>query len=146
MSNKVKTAKSANTATKVMCNLVRQFGTDAEKEVKGVRFYIDKEHDIWILISRFVMRNSELQKQYAQLAVKFGDDTKSAEYIRAANEAFIRSCVRGWNNICDNDGEEIEFSIDKAIEILMQTPDLLEVLYKFALDDDNYRLDEAIKN
>ena len=142
MSKKTK----VTTANKIMCNLVRQFGVDTEKEINGVRFYIDKEHDIWILISRFVMRNSELQKRFAQLSIKYNDDVKNPEYVKASNVAFIETCVKGWNNICGDDGEEIEFTTEKAVDVLMQTPDLLEVLFKFALNEDNYRLDDAIKN
>ena len=142
----MKKKKEVTQAVKMMCNLLQRFGTDQVKEKNGVKFYIDEINDVWILISRFNGRNSELQKGLAQIAIQYGDETTSEEVISAHNVNFIKSCVKDWNNICDNDGVEISFTQDVAIEILTKTPDLLDELVKFAIDGDNYRLDDVIKN
>lgn len=132
--------------SKLMCNLLTRFGSDVEAETNGRKFYIDKEFDIWILVSRFVARNSEVQKGIAQLQLKHGDKTNTDEYRNDTQENFIRCCIKGWNNICDENNVEIPFTQDIAVELLMQTPDLTDKLFDFALDGDNYRIEQAIKN
>lgn len=127
-------------------DIYRKFATNKDEELRsGAKFVIDDETDTYIMVKRCFSRNRNLTKAQAELAKQLGErDDEEAEYQRSA--LLVRHLVVDWNNIGDTNGDPIPFSIEKAIEVLTDLPDLLDKLVAFAIDGDNYRLDKIAKN
>ncbi len=65
--------------------------------------------------------------------------------------AVARHLLKGWENLQDDEGREIVYSPEKALELLNnpRLPSLCEDVLNFAGDDDRYRqqlLEDAEKN
>ena len=130
-------------AEKVLCNIFKRFGTDLQAEQEGRKYYLDRDIDAYILVASY-KRNKNLQRENVEIlerAEHKGDDVEQ-EFVKA----FVRNCVKGWNNISNIEGEELPYSNEAALELLVQLPDLVEDLIKFASDNENYRIEEIAKN
>jgi len=64
---------------------------------------------------------------------------------QTANDIVVRSAavglLRGWKNFIV-DGEEVEFNVQNAIDLLRSDPDCLDYVQEFADDVDNYIVNE----
>lgn len=130
-----------NETKKVLSNIFRQYGTDLEAEQNGRKFYVDVDNDAYFLIASY-KRNKNLARKNAEL-MKVPQNQRSENDVV---EIFINNCVKGWNNICDINGDEIQYSKAKAIEVLTLLPDLVDELVGFAMDSENYRIEAIVKN
>lgn len=130
-------------------NLFAKYGSDLNKEVKGVPFYIDKDADCYILVGRWCSRNVEHNKAQAELSKKLvGVPELEAEQAR--KRVFVEHLVKGWNNVYDKDGNELPFTTENAATLLVaELPDLSDDLFTFSMNRENFGLDsveKAVKN
>lgn len=129
-------------------NLYAKYGSDVQKEKNGVPFYIDKDSDTFIRVARWTTRNVEHFKAQAELAKELvGVPEDKAEEAR--KRVFVEHLVTGWNNIVDREGNELPFTTENALKVLCDLPDLIDELFQFSMDRDNYGLDGvelAVKN
>lgn len=51
---------------------------------------------------------------------------------------FVDSILKGWENICDEYGQPIPYSKEKALEMMTDLPELYEKLFAYASDFSNY--------
>lgn len=127
-------------------NIYAKFAKDHNLEmVDGAKFYIDKANDSYISVLRCFGRNKEWAKVNAELAKKSEQFTEEELELERSKE-FIRLHIVGWNNIADKNGNEIPFSKTVAQTVLLDLPDLLDNLMMFALDGDNYSVENVAKN
>ena len=123
-------------------NLYAKYGSDRNKEQKGVPFYIDKESDTYILVGRWTARNVEHFKAQAEVTAKYADlPDGDRDREEARTKAFATHLVTGWNNIVDKDGNELPFTTENAIKLLLDLPDLVNEMVDFALNRANYPID-----
>lgn len=125
-------------------DLYAKYGSDRNKEQKGVPFYIDEETNTYITVARWTVRNVEHTKAQAELSLRMADASE-ADREDASMEIFVRHLITGWNNITDKDGNDLEFTPDNAVALIRDLPDLGNILLNFALKRENYGLDSVEK-
>lgn len=140
MKNKKETMKDVKKAI----NLFAKYAKDIEKQcVTGAKFVIDEENDCYIMVKRWHFLNKSFS---ARMALLSSQKLSEEEFEQKANEIFIEELICGWNNVADKNDEIVEFSTEKAKEILLELPDLLLTLNNFSLNADNYSIDDIVKN
>lgn len=77
-------------------------------------------------------------KPYArQIEKGLLDEDKSLEIMA---RVFVEACLVDWKGI-EIDGQEAKFDKDLAVDFLKSLPELLDSLFEYAQDSDNYRED-----
>lgn len=122
-------------------NIFDLYGTSRNLEKNGSKFYIDRTTDSYFLIARRE-RNYDVERELAKVHVQFeGANNYDEDYNDAISAALVRGLVKGWHNLYDQDGKQIEFSQDTAVDLCVnKVPDLLNVISEFSMNKDNYRL------
>ena len=125
-------------------NLDSLFKTNKNLEKDGIWFSISD--DTKFLIRRFGGANSQNVKQamakyYKPFSRQVQSGTLSAEKEKEILvRAFVDSSLVDWKGV-EIDGEEVEFSKDKAIELFLELEDLFEALYAYASSNESFRED-----
>lgn len=119
---------------------LNRFETDKEKEAKGV--WVDAGEGLRILVAR--LGNSEYQRHLQKLGRPHVQRIRNGSInIDIADDISRRAVARhillGWENLQDNDGSDIEYSEDKAFEILTEYRDIYEMVLGFANDVEIFR-------
>ena len=133
--------------------LREQFASDLEAEVSGVRVALDETSGV--IVARWGNPQhekilQELKKPYKHILRVGGKIPEEAQEEITA-KSIARGILKGWWGIEDDNGEEIPFSEEKALEILMD-PTLRDFRNKvsyLAMESETYRayaLQEAAKN
>lgn len=52
---------------------------------------------------------------------------------------FVEACLISWEGIQDENGEDIEFTRDNAIELFMELPEMFDLLSAYASDVNSYK-------
>ena len=127
-----------------MVDLYKKYGTDVEKETKGV----------WVefggakfLLSRMGGRNtaySELARTRAEYVneAQLSSEEEEAEVLKL----FCSSILLDWSNVHDEEGTLIAYSSSAAEKLLKDLPDLYLELVRKAMSMDTFRLDKYLKN
>lgn len=123
-------------------NLDKVYKTDKECETEGI--WIQVTDTVAFRLKRFGGYNSQsVRRVMAQYNKKFArqiengtlpEETERKVYAKA----FVQSAMVDWRGV-EVDGVETPFSEEKAIELLLNLPDLLELLTSEASKSDNYR-------
>lgn len=135
-------------------SIYTQFKTDTKKEMEGVWKDLYENDDgsvARVLLKRAGGSNipfsAELTKMMNKnrliLNIKKPNPAEQKEQNRISNviqaTCYGKHAILGWEGILDNDGKEIEFSTDKAIELMTALPDLTTIIAMASTDIANYR-------
>lgn len=136
-------------------SLMKQFRTSKEAESNGKWIHICDNEDG--TVCRFlIVRAGHRNKAYTKLMEKLTRpyraiidklDTKTDDTITAT--ALSETVVIGWENVQDETGVDIPFSKEKAKELLVQLPDLMDTVNKAAWSINTFReqeLEDEAKN
>ena len=127
-------------------NIYAKYQTDSDLELKtGAKFYIDKEADSYILVKRLTGRNKELMKAQAELDKELGD-RQDEEAGKKRLALYVDQLVVGWHNIAGADGKPLEYTPETAKQVLLELPDLLDLVVAFTTNANNYRVVNVAKN
>lgn len=112
--------------------------SDAKKETEGV--WVEWEHGVSLLIAR--LNNPGFQARVRVLTAKHTKEIRSGSFPDEEMEGVSKSAMAhhvllGWKNIEDEDGKPLEYSNEKALELLNE-PDLRD-MYQFVLTQANER-------
>lgn len=132
-------------------NLDSLFKADENLEKTGVWLNISEETGF--LVRPFMDSNPRVRaamakdfKPHARL-IDLGTlpEKKEREIM---TKIFVNACVEDWKGVKDDAGEEIPFSKEKCVELLMDLPQLMKTLMSHAQDFKNYKQDatEALGN
>lgn len=115
------------------------FKTNAKLEKEGI--IIDYEA-FKFRIARAGGANSDykriLRAKFRPFRHQFETETISNEIAKKLLiEVFAESVVLGWEGVCDEDGNEIEFNKENCVKLLTELPDLFNDLQEQA---SNYKL------
>ena len=126
-------------------NLSKYFASDSNLEADGV--WIDLAEDVSFKIKRFGGKNAakikllqaKYMKPYARQIEKgiLDPEKERSIYIKI----FSESCMVDWKGVVDENDKEISFSIDNAINLFSNLPDLFDFIVAESLNTDNYRED-----
>ncbi len=128
------------------------FQTDKSKEKEGIE--LDFLNGLVVTVRRAGGSNQKFHnvtrremKKY-QHAINAG--TLSTEQDRAIMVVvYVDSVIIGWEGLTDDDGKEIPFERNQAIEVLTENPDFFDAIKDQCEDMENFKsaeLKEAAKN
>lgn len=140
-----------------MSVLYKNFATDNDIEVNGFWFTVDRNDDeteVQFLLARKGKRN----KKYGELLNKLL--TPYQKQIEMDNippkllqklflEAFLGGILKGWKNVQAKDGTPLEYNIENARKLMLDLPDLYDMLDKQSEKASNYHnadIEEIVKN
>lgn len=129
-------------------NIFARYAKDKNKEcVTGAKFYIDRENDCYINVKRWSYANRSFMLKFANLQAQLNKNEIDEDQMeQLGSELFIKELVCGWNNIADENGNLIQYTPEASFNLLRQLPDLVTQLRFFALSDENYALEQNVKN
>ena len=82
-----------------------------------------------------------MAKFYKPYARQVETGTLGAEKEREITcKVFVHSCLVDWKGV-EIDGQECPFDADKAVELFLTLPDLMDTLVSYASDNKNYKED-----
>lgn len=115
-------------------NLDGKWKTDADKETEGT--WVPVSDGVDFKVKRFGGRNSLNIKEAYSRGKRKGDKETEEDTARQ----FVNSCLSGWRGVKAN-GEELPFSEENAVNLLVDLPDLLDYLFDYAKEMDNFKVD-----
>lgn len=133
-------------------SLKKLFGTNKKAETEGI--WIDYAEGISMKIARMGGSNTEYGNYLAaqlkpykfQMEKGTLPDSKAREILI---DVVARYVLKDWKGVTDSKGKEIEFSAEKAKEVLAEYPELLNDLRIVAEDHRQFAaetLEETAKN
>lgn len=138
-------------------NLYEQFGTNKDLETEGRTITYGPEGSTTspeFTIARMGSRNRAYQAMFAkrtkpyQRQISNGTvDNSVLEKIML--EVFCKTVLKGWKNVTDRAGKPLEFSVENAVQLFNDLPDLYADLLNQAQSAETFRveeLDEVAKN
>jgi Trk K+ transport system NAD-binding subunit len=66
-----------------------------------------------------------------------------AKKQRALYTAIAEGVLKDWEDVVDNDGQPIPYSVDNAVEVLLENPDLVGEVLREANTLSNYRREDV---
>lgn len=126
-------------------NLHSLFSSNKDFERDGVEFVISSTCSM--VVRRFGGANAEkvkaanakYYKPYARLIQNnaMPEDQQTALMIRA----FVDACIVSWKGVEDEEGKELPFTIDNAVKLFTELPELFESVFEYANDVKTYKED-----
>ena len=112
---------------------------DKSKEEDGV--WCDGPEGLRLKIAR--IGNPQYQSYLRKLASKAKRTSQLVENSEGWTiKATAHHILKGWENLQDDDGKDIPFSVPIAEEFLARYSDLLQMVQEFATDMDLFRKEE----
>ena len=130
-------------------DLRKVYGTNKADESEGKWYMIDEE--VGFILKRFGGSNAtRVQKALNDVMKPYKTQVKRGKLSeeldrRLTVTAFVRSCLVDWKGLSE-DGKEVKFSEQAAIDLLVDLPDLSADLLSFAQDMSNYQDEEDVGN
>lgn len=131
-------------------SLFKQFKTDHEKEIQGIEITFEKNADgstPTFIVSRMSRSNKEYAKVLEQMSrpyrrqidMKLFTNQQSDDLMK---EVFIKSVLKGWKHIFNEDGTPLVYNHENARTLFMLLPDLYDELLRQAQEMGNFRDEE----
>lgn len=138
-------------------SIFNQFKTSKIAEEEGIliKFAANEDGSIpTFKIGRQCRSNTKWAKTFEAKVRPYKDEiadktieTEVAEKINI--EVFCSAIVLGWENIKDENGKDIEYSLDNAVKLMTDLPDLYDVLNTKSLTMENFlstKIKSDVKN
>jgi hypothetical protein len=132
-----------------------QFKTNSVKETEGVEIeFPEAQNDDGSVPVFVISRMGRSNKAYSKaLEAATRPYRRQVELGTMKNEVaeslfmdvFVNNVLKGWKNVQDEDGEEIEFNKDNAVKLLSELPDVYDRLQEEAKLSANFR-DSALES
>lgn len=129
-------------------SVFQQFKMDPNKEQNGVPYLLAPNKDKSVptfILARASKTNKDYQKMLRERTAPYSRqielktfDGEQAEGIYM--EVFISTILKGWSNVQDEHGQNIEFTMDNAKRLFADLPDLYDELNIAANDASRYRV------
>lgn len=130
-----------------MNTIEKLFKTDKDAEQQGVEHYIGGGVTL-----RIARQNNPAYREYiAQLIRPYREEVEAKNladdvWVELINKAMSKTILVGWDGIKDDNGNEIQYTPEKALDFLSQMPDFREVVSAFSTNMENYRVSELEKD
>ena len=87
--------------------------------------------------------NTGFKKTFREKTKKYKDDIDNDRMSEETSKEVMFECVAasilvGWEDFTDIDGNEFDYSVDNAIELLTDDNDCYDAVIKFSQNVDNY--------
>lgn len=104
---------------------------------KEISFRIARAHDSYAVFQNSVQDKIESKKRTLDSLAKTDKRAESKLRTELVLAAFVETCIKGWSNVKDENGNDLPYSED-ALQKIADLPELVEDLFKFASTDSNY--------
>jgi hypothetical protein len=124
-------------------NLSSLYKTNVNLETSGIWMAVGPK--VEFLVKRFGGSNAmAVQKSMAKFHKPYAKQISTGslgqeEINKIDAQVLVDACISGWKGVTDETGKEIEFSFEKAVEILIDLPELLRALLTNASNYENYK-------
>ena len=110
-----------------------------------IAFIVARAHESNEKFQAEVQRRLEAKRRTLDSLAKSDKTRESKLRTEIVMSAFAEVCIKGWENVADENDQPLEYSEENVQKIATLLPELLEDLFKFASDDTNYvgEFDEA---
>jgi hypothetical protein len=124
---------------------ITAFKTDLKKETGGV--WLPGGAGLELLVARW--NNSIFEEEIARLQEEMGarfviagspDVEQNREIIR---RAAAKTILLGWKNLEEEDGSPIEYSVEKAYQLMTDMPEFYRLVVQLANNINNFRVDKV---
>lgn len=127
--------------------IFQQFDMNETATVEGipVRFSPNDDGTIpTIYVGRLGLMNKRYSSAFDKLIEPWKDKIGLPGFTipgfeDISREAFVRGCITKWENVQDENGVEIPFSVENALDLLKKLPELSRALDKASSDVANFR-------
>lgn len=121
------------------------FETEKSAEVEGFELQVhDGEVEVKFMLARagganrqFISRLQALLKPYKKKMEK--GTMKDEDSERCLVRALAETVILSWTGVRDREGEEIEFSVENAVTLLTELPDLRDLIFEEAQNVANFQ-------
>ena len=130
---------------------ISRLGIDPKKEKEGV--WIDAGAGLRLLIARISSPDCEAYvrkhvRNKSPMVSKgiIDEDEIMQEGVKIAASRYL---ILGWEDLLDDDDNQIQYSTEKALELFEKYPEFYMMVLRFAMEFDRFSLDredEAVKN
>ena len=129
-----------------MTNLHKKYGVDPDKERNGIRVEFDESvffvrrmggnNHAW----RYALASA--MERHRPEVVNGHDPLGNFDAVeRSLQDAFVATCLVGWEGVTDDDGQPLPFSKETAAALLLECPDVWISLRSAAQTIDSFRKD-----
>ncbi len=134
-----------------MQTIYQQFYTSQEKEIDGFDFVVG---EATFKIARAGGRNRNYFFMRTKKMASFRQEqilgtVDQIEMNRALAEVYAETVVKGWSNVRDMNGNEIPYTYENCVKLLLDLPDLFDLISDVSMNMKNYQdavTDEMVKN
>lgn len=133
-----------------MTNLRQKYATDPDKERNGIRVPIE---DSVFFIRRMGGNNHAWRYALATSMDKHRHEAVNGNRAdvlavfdateRSLQDAFVATCLIGWENVPDTNGTPLEFSQEAAAALLLECPDVWVQLRNAAQSIESFRKEDV---
>ena len=124
-------------------SIYKKYKQNKSLESEGITFQVG---DAKFLVRRYDVKVPEVRAAYEKAIKPYVKKIKAnlveaEEAMDIEREMFVKTCVIGWEDVVNENGESIPFSVSNAIELFKDLPDLYTDLKNYASDRENYKED-----
>lgn len=121
-------------------NLHKKYKTNKHMEQNGVWLHVDSS--VSFLVARWKDDSQQVRaavlKNLQPVAQKL-KHMEPEEALKISVKTFVEGCVRDWKGVTDEQGNEIPFSQEACIELLIELPDVYKLIEAESVKMENYR-------
>jgi len=115
---------------------ISEFATDVQAEVEGV--WIDVGDGLKLRVARF--GNKRFQRYLASMAKPFSRTSPTNEIAEGIlRKAIARHVLMDWENLTEEDGTDIGYSEEKAVELFESHNDFYMLVQDLSKEVDNFK-------
>ncbi len=134
-----------------MATIYQQYATDAKKELEGFEFNIGEST---FILARAGGRNRQYHVVRAKKMAAFRQDqilglVDQEKTNEALADVYAETIIKGWKNVRDLKGKEIPYTVENCKKLLLDLPDLFDIIVDVSLNMKNYQdavTEEMVKN
>ena len=116
-------------------DLYKVFGTNTQREAEGIKIFLSTEpEEIYFVLARAGGNNKKYQELLTKMLAPYKrqlDMGTLNESIskKIMTEVFCKTCLLNWKGVKSMKGELLGYSIDSAIDLMNDLPDLYTYLW-----------------
>lgn len=122
--------------------LHKQFKTDKKAEKDGIAVRFDPNDDKTVPTFYVARMGGANETEWLKARARVWAPHREAEVLQTlsedtkyqlARQSFVEGCLRGWENVQDEDGNPIPYSAPAAVKLFEELPDVFVELQNRAL-------------
>ena len=125
---------------------ISAFKTDRTRETQGV--WVDIGDGARLLIAR--LNNERYKQVFLNVSKPYKTQVRMGTLEESLAEDILCKCyskavLLGWDGLQDDEGKDVQYSEEKAYELLRTLPDFRQLVEDFATARELYRQEEIVQ-